>query len=362
MATYNGSAYLREQLNSFACQSQRPDELVVTDDGSTDHTMEILEEFARNVPFEVRIYQNCARLGYRDNFLHALELCKNDLVAFSDQDDVWLPNKLTACAHYFEAAEVALVTHFAKLVGPSLEPLGRTWPNSVRRRSREQRSWNILNNEFCGSVILFRKHVAKLLFTAPCLRNAFSGHDLAVGFLASASGRVVRSQEILSLHRCHGRNTSSGHEVRTAPMLSYINSVNGLGMRMSALRKWLEIHSNLALSTGGSSYLNQAGDMNERAEILLDVAAGAEGHLRSVLEESSRLLRKSARATMERSYLYGDASERARRQFCKMIIHGRYSPRAWGGLGLWSLAKDSRFLFQASRQNNKLQSASCEDQ
>ncbi len=92
MATYNGAKYLEEQLASFVVQSQLP--LVVCDDGSADATLEILHRFAHSAPFPVRIVCNDERLGYGDNFLKAASLCEGDWIAFSDQDDVWLPDKL----------------------------------------------------------------------------------------------------------------------------------------------------------------------------------------------------------------------------------------------------------------------------
>ena len=88
MATYNGERFLEQQLLSIARQIRLPDEMVVSDDGSNDGTIDILERFATNAPFPVRIYRNLNPLGYGDNFLKAASLCDGDLIAFSDQDDV----------------------------------------------------------------------------------------------------------------------------------------------------------------------------------------------------------------------------------------------------------------------------------
>jgi len=94
MATYNGALYLREQLDSFVKQTRLPDELVVTDDGSTDNTLAVLEAFQSTAPFEVKIFRNSARLGYTKNFEKALSLCSGDVIFMSDQDDVWFPGKI----------------------------------------------------------------------------------------------------------------------------------------------------------------------------------------------------------------------------------------------------------------------------
>jgi len=94
MATYNGESFLREQLDSFLWQTRLPDELVVCDDGSNDRTLDILDRFARQAPFPVKTYCNPKNLGSSKNFEKAINLCSGDLIYLSDQDDVWLPDKL----------------------------------------------------------------------------------------------------------------------------------------------------------------------------------------------------------------------------------------------------------------------------
>src|SRR5271168_1256902 len=91
MCTYNGAAYLEEQLESLALQSFPPEELVVCDDVSTDATPQILDDFARRAPFSVRIVKNSANVGYRRNFEQAIGLCQGEVIALSDQDDFWYP-------------------------------------------------------------------------------------------------------------------------------------------------------------------------------------------------------------------------------------------------------------------------------
>ncbi|MGA8529432.1 MAG: glycosyltransferase, partial [Acidobacteriaceae bacterium] len=113
MATYNGEKYIREQLDSIARQSLLPYELVVTDDGSTDGTLEMVEDFARSAPFPVKIHRNDVRLGFADNFFKAASLCEGELIAFSDQDDVWLEDKLSVCSSHFVDPDVFLVAHSA---------------------------------------------------------------------------------------------------------------------------------------------------------------------------------------------------------------------------------------------------------
>jgi glycosyltransferase involved in cell wall biosynthesis len=94
LCTYNGEAYLKQQLDSIAAQTVQPIELVVCDDRSTDSTIPILEDFRRTAKFPVRIHRNEEQLRTTRNFEKALRLCVGDFIALSDQDDLWRPEKL----------------------------------------------------------------------------------------------------------------------------------------------------------------------------------------------------------------------------------------------------------------------------
>ena len=94
LATYNGEAFLREQLTSLLNQTLLPHELIVCDDCSTDSTLEILEEFKANISFECQIYKNEINRGAAYSFKNAIDSCTGDIIIFCDQDDIWLPNKI----------------------------------------------------------------------------------------------------------------------------------------------------------------------------------------------------------------------------------------------------------------------------
>lgn len=102
LCTYNGERYLADLLDSVAAQERRPDELVVCDDGSSDGTVALLEAFARQAPFDVRIEVNPRTLGVTKNFERAIERCTADLIALCDQDDIWYPKKLLRASEAFE--------------------------------------------------------------------------------------------------------------------------------------------------------------------------------------------------------------------------------------------------------------------
>lgn len=124
MATWNGARYLREQLDSFRAQTRLPDELVVCDDNSTDGTAAILEEFRRTAPFRVSVVINPKQMGYVENFEQAVEMCDGDVILLSDQDDVWLPEKLAEHeAVYRSRPEVGMAFSDGTIVDSNLVPL-----------------------------------------------------------------------------------------------------------------------------------------------------------------------------------------------------------------------------------------------
>ncbi len=102
MCTYNGAQFLQQQLDTFASQTHPPFELIVCDDGSTDATLALIESFARKVTFPVRIFKNQRNLGSTRNFEKAIGICDGDLIALSDQDDEWYPDKLARMLRLFE--------------------------------------------------------------------------------------------------------------------------------------------------------------------------------------------------------------------------------------------------------------------
>ncbi|MDO4630435.1 MAG: glycosyltransferase family 2 protein [Planctomycetia bacterium] len=124
MCTYNGERYLREQLDSIARQTRLPDEVVIGDDCSTDMTLEILENWAKSVTFNVRITRNEVNLGYEKNFEQTMLRCRGDILFPADQDDVWLPEKLAEMVKVFESEpEVGVVYCGRTLIDQDGKPL-----------------------------------------------------------------------------------------------------------------------------------------------------------------------------------------------------------------------------------------------
>src|SRR5687768_16857497 len=117
MCTYNGAQFLRAQFESIIAQSRRPDEIVVCDDCSTDETRALLNQFAADSPIPVLLHFNEQNLGSVMNFEQAIRMCTGDVIALSDQDDVWREDKLQLIEQAFhKTPEAGLVFSDAELV------------------------------------------------------------------------------------------------------------------------------------------------------------------------------------------------------------------------------------------------------
>lgn len=123
LATYNGERFLEEQLLSLAKQTLLPTELVVGDDGSNDRTVDLIRDFSKTAPFPVRFSVNDYNMGYEDNFLATASRCKATWIAFCDQDDVWLPNRLRNAYDFIQSSDssLQLIVQDADVVDDSLK-------------------------------------------------------------------------------------------------------------------------------------------------------------------------------------------------------------------------------------------------
>jgi glycosyltransferase involved in cell wall biosynthesis len=223
MATYNGERFVRQQLDSLVAQSALPFELVVTDDGSTDNTIEIVSDFARNAPFPVSVVPNPQRLGFRANFMNCASLCAGNLIAFCDQDDVWQPHKLEMMVKHFEDPDVLLACHNVALVDERGRDLGETVHKIDRVGNSSFR--DLLPFAYShGFTQVLRRELLPFskywIHSADCTRPGQPmAHDQFYVFIALLLGHVHYDETILALYRQHGQN-ATGNVVVHSPLAS----------------------------------------------------------------------------------------------------------------------------------------------
>ena len=289
MATYNGRQHIRRQLDSLAAQTLIPAELVVTDDGSDDDTISVVDEFAKNAPFAVKVFRNEARLGYRKNFMRAASLCQSELIAFCDQDDYWHPNKIEVSVRPFADSEVLLAYHNADVVTGDGERIG-----SLAERAPRQQDLPPLSSgpwlHALGFTELFRRSLLQWSDLWPQSldqdrRDQPLAHDQWFFFLASVFGTIVYIDEPLVAYVQHGSNTYGWGEPGLREFLE--KHLRNHSQRFSHVAKAAQRRANI-LEIAGRTL---EGVWAERATIARGYYQALSSHyaLRSRLYESASL-------------------------------------------------------------------------
>jgi glycosyltransferase involved in cell wall biosynthesis len=357
MATFNGEAYIRDQLTTLASQTLLPYELVVCDDGSTDRTLNILQEFQKEAPFSVKIYENPRRLGFADNFLQAASKCCTEWVAFCDQDDIWLPEKLMAVSEAIRSSQVTdlvLVTHSVQIAGEDL-----SLRNGRRLRSSKDRTTapNIWSAAALGGVKTLRSRKDRIVgrnchpgfwglpgFTCIFRRELITcfdwkvrpknydgtyrsqTHDKWICMLANALGSVRHIAKPLVLYRRHSAAVTGYYETKS-----------------------LRARIALSKSVGAERYDFMAVAAHESATVLLTLAQSAGPGWSDKLMRSATLFEKLASNCALRAGIYRERGWKNKFiSFMRLAANQGYFGNAFCSLGMSSLLKDLVYCF--SRQ------------
>jgi SAM-dependent methyltransferase len=211
LCTYNGEPYLSQLLESLAAQRDLPDELIVSDDGSVDQTLELVAGFAETAPFPVRLVGNRTRLGVAANFAHVLSSASGDLLLPCDQDDVWYENKIAVLkAVFLSEPLIAGAFHDSDLVDEAGRPIGRTsWSAAgFTRQAREQVHTG-------ASLAYLIRHpivpghclaIARRALPAMLPFSDSANYDSWCSRLLAAQGRLEVLDVRLVAHRLHAAN------------------------------------------------------------------------------------------------------------------------------------------------------------
>lgn len=210
MTTFNGERFLSEQLDSIFAQMRLPDELVVCDDGSTDHTQDTLRGYAERSPFPIKVVVNDERLGAIKNFEKAIDLCSGDLIVLCDQDDVWRPQKLKVLeAHFAADPGLGVVLSNADLIDRAGNSLpGDLWSRSRLNADRQQALSSSTRYDLLfglpfttGATMAFRSRFKPLVLPIPEIPTFF--HDRWIAVLISTVAGMSLIPQKLTAYRIH---------------------------------------------------------------------------------------------------------------------------------------------------------------
>jgi len=204
IASFNGSNFIEEQISSILCQLGADDEIIVSDDCSDDNTIKILESFNDS---RLKIIKNCTNVGHVKNFERALSFAKNEFIFLSDQDDVWLPDKVQSIVKLFrEDPELYFVHHSISLLHSRIDCL---FPPFYILPNKDQYYlkflfFQLLSPNVWGCATAFRRNILKIYLPFPSFVYAHD-HWLAL-VVASSRKRIRLLSNTYLLRRLHGNN------------------------------------------------------------------------------------------------------------------------------------------------------------
>ena len=208
MTTCNGQAYLRMQLDSILAQTLKPQEIIVCDDASTDDTIIILKEYADKGL--IQLHQNTRRVGVLQNFKNAVSLCKTDnYITFSDQDDVWVDEKLQK---QFNALlpltdKPAIVFSDLVMVDQDLRTINESFWQVLNIDVRQENLNSLLFGNFItGCTVMMNPAMRDYFLQMPVTNVGM--HDHWLGLIAYSFGEHTFLTDKLVRYRQHGNNVT----------------------------------------------------------------------------------------------------------------------------------------------------------
>lgn len=219
IATYNAEKQIIKQIESILLQTRIPDEIIISDDCSTDSTLQIIEELTANYKDLFVIMKNKKNLGFTYNFENAIKKCTGDIIFLSDQDDIWYENKIQVVENFFyENKKYLLLVHDGELVNYDLLSKGNS------KFSQAESITGSYQSVFTGALTIFSKELKDIILPFP---QKIVGHDRWIHSVAEIlSARFVLNQKLQMIVR-HESNTSEwiGSNVKKKNKLHYLLSI-----------------------------------------------------------------------------------------------------------------------------------------
>ncbi|MDC8098923.1 glycosyltransferase family 2 protein [Chryseobacterium rhizosphaerae] len=209
LTTYNGAKFLTQQLDSILSQLGANDEVIISDDGSTDETLLIIKNYSDT---RIKLLHHKPQSGkYRfslttNNFQNALQNAKGNYIFFADQDDIWKENKVEECVKLLQQG-YDLVLHDTDIIDENNHIISKSYFEINNSKLGIVR--NILNNSYLGCCMALNKKFLNKILPFPSVPVP---HDIWVGILYEYFGNVILTEQKLLSYRRHGENVSPSGE------------------------------------------------------------------------------------------------------------------------------------------------------
>ena len=218
MATYNGEAFIREQLLSILSQLSLKDEVLIADDGSSDATLEIIQGLNDSRIKVLAPEQK--NLGSTYNLERALASAMGEFIFLADQDDLWLENKVSKVLAEFENLTVSCVLHDAYFYAQNATGKWEQGKRLFEVRPPWHGIWaNVLKNSFTGCCMAFRRELLDLALPFP---QGLPMHDQWIGICAEKTKKARFLNEPLLEYRQHAHNSTALLEQNKASLAQKI--------------------------------------------------------------------------------------------------------------------------------------------
>jgi len=208
MATYNGARFIKQQIDSILSQLSDNDELIISDDGSSDGTLEIIDAYYDK---RIKVFNHektCRSDMYRnfrfvtENFENALNQAHGDYIFLTDQDDIWLPSKVERCMKLFREYDCIVHNYQIIDIDNNIVKKQNFNKNPIHRTLLA----NIMDNHYRGCCMAFKRDMLKYVLPIP--ENVI-GHDYWIGTLSAYYGKVYYEIEPLIQSRRYSQSVSA---------------------------------------------------------------------------------------------------------------------------------------------------------
>ena len=231
IATYNGARFIEEQLNSIFHQTVLPSEIVISDDGSTDSTIELVQSVFRqhqNLPISMKLLHNFGSHGVLGNFQNAAMNANGDYIFFCDQDDIWLPNKIERLVDILDSCDEQVVIHNAQVIQ-------ETTDGSFQLIDRYLMGSHPFDSDGLFKIdgqseVWFAFYCCAIQGMCMCVKRDYLlsllpfskgiNHDNWILFCAAADNSLLAVSDILAHYRVHDNNTCGISDLKKRKPLS----------------------------------------------------------------------------------------------------------------------------------------------
>ncbi len=220
MATFNGEAYVAEQIESLLAQTIVADAIYICDDGSTDGTFSILEQYARQYPARIFLTKTNENMGAAINFMHMMIEHKDAYIMLCDQDDIWLKDKTERTLarmremerEYGETAPLLVHTDLCVVNEQNEEIAASFWRAMNADCKKTALHQLLIQNCLTGCTAMYNRALAELIDEIPA---GMVMHDWWLVLVAGAFGHIGHVQAATIRYRQHRHNVIGAKDVRT---------------------------------------------------------------------------------------------------------------------------------------------------